>query len=74
MNTPTKPDLYNECVAAGLQLDHHRSDLYILDTKKAREIVKRCALVRTSTFVSQVDGKLWIDVPFAYLPFWEKKA
>ena len=27
-----------------------------------------------SSFTSNIDGKRWIDVPFAYEPFWKKKV
>ena len=65
--------LYKELIAAGIQTDHHESDLYVLDTLTARDIMKRYGK-KGSSFTSQVDGKRWIDVPFAYEPFWEKAS
>ena len=63
---------YKALKAAGIPLDQHESDLYALATHEAREIVKTSGWSHT-TFVSQIDGKIWLDIPFAYEPFWEAK-
>ena len=66
--------LYDELVAAGCRIDNHESDLYVEATPEAERILR--ASDRWSTvksFISQVDGKRWFDVPFAYVPFWEAK-
>lgn len=71
----TTSDLYAALVAAGLQTDHNNlgSDLYVLDTPEAREIIK--AHGRTATpFTSEIDHKVWLDLPFAYTPFWTAKT
>lgn len=65
--------LYKELVAAGVPIDHHESDLYVLDTRVARGILAAHGKKGTP-FTSQVDGRRWIDVPFAYEPFWEKAS
>jgi hypothetical protein len=65
--------LYKELVAAGVPIDHHESDLYVLDTRVARGILAAHGKKGTA-FTSQVDGRRWIDVPFAYEPFWEKAS
>ena len=54
------------------QLDHHESDLYVLDTPIARLVIRQFGLNSTG-FTSQIDKKRWLDVPFAYEPFWKKK-
>ena len=64
--------LYKDLVRARIPTDHHESDLYVLDTPEARETVKKYGY-KFTTFTSNIDGKRWIDVPFAYEPFWEKK-
>lgn len=58
-----------------LQKDHHESDLYIEYTpevweylKENYEFFKNC-----STFFSTEDQKRWIDIPFAFDQFWNKK-
>lgn len=54
------------------QLDHHASDLYVLDTPVARLVIRQFGRESTS-FTSPIDKKRWLDVPFAYEPFWNKK-
>ena len=76
--------LYQDCIKLGLKIDSHESDLYIEDTPQARELLAKHAKrgKRTYTvdgfnvakFYSQIDGKPWLDVPFAYDPFWESKG
>ena len=63
---------YAELQAIDVQLDNHESDLYAIATPEALAIVKDTGW-SYSTFISQIDGKLWIDIPFAYTPFWERK-
>jgi hypothetical protein len=68
-------DLFEQIKAAGIPFDNHESDLYVLVTPGSRKIIaEACRLNDASTFISQLDGKLWYDVPFAYQPFWDAKA
>lgn len=64
--------LYDEMIAAGIAVDNHESDLYVLDCPKSREILKRYPTQQSNatSFVSNVDSKRWIDIPFAFDPFW----
>jgi hypothetical protein len=55
------------------QIDHHASDLYVLDTPVARLVIRQFGR-ESSGFTSQIDGKRWLDVPFGYEPFWEKAS
>jgi hypothetical protein len=64
---------YSAALAAGIQIDSHESDLYIKGTPEAFAIVKRTG-ASYSTFRSNIDRETWIDVPFAYLPWWEARA
>ena len=61
--------LYQTLVDAGIQTDHHESDLYVLNTPEARTILTQDGRTFTA-FRSQVDGRSWLDVPFAYEPWW----
>ncbi len=70
--------LYSAIVAAGIPHDSHASDLYIPATPAAREILARFPInAKTATsFINQAPphvGETWLDVPFAYLPFWQGK-
>jgi hypothetical protein len=67
--------LYTELKDAGCQIDSHYSDLYVLSTPESRAIIARhggrCS---PSAFRSQIDGKVWIDLPFCFEPYWEAVA
>jgi hypothetical protein len=62
--------MVNHCVA----VDHHESDLYVEDTETARLILTWYKKRKVTRFHNQVTRTTWINIPFAYAPFWEKKA
>lgn len=64
--------IYQSACLAGLQMDCHESDLYLRATPEAQRLVKECGAAAT-TFTSATDCQQWLDVPFAYDPFWEKR-
>ena len=71
--------IYVRAKAAGLEIDNHASDLYLKDTPEARRIIKdweidtgRDALVKY--FHSDVDATHWMEISFAFDPFWIKKT
>lgn len=66
------PSVYADCVAAALTIDHHESDLYILDSPAARAVLARHT-ARFEPFAG-TDGRTWLDVPFAFDPFWQAAA
>jgi hypothetical protein len=68
--------LYGDLLRAGVPMDSHESDLYALDTALAREILAKFpeSAKLASRFESQLDGEIWWDVPFAYLPWWQARA
>ncbi len=66
-------DLFETLVAIGAEVDHHESDLYVRATSAAVEAVKASGLSH-SFFRSAQDGGIWIEVPFAYAPFWRKRG
>jgi hypothetical protein len=67
--------LYQELKEAGIKIDSHESDLYFENTPESRAILEKYPLEKKNStrFQSSIDGTPWIDVPFAYLPFWEKR-
>lgn len=71
-------DVYRALKESGLPLDHHESDLYVIDSPQARRILQVYGLSlgpgRITRFVSQIDRRHWLDIPFAYTPFWEGKT
>lgn len=67
--------IYQDMVNAGVPVDSHESDLYALKNDASMAIVENYEFKsNVDVFRSLVDGKLWYDIPFAYDPFWEKKA
>lgn len=64
--------LYTDLIAAGVPVDSHESDLYALVTPESARLVglsgRSC-----SRFISQIDGRTWFDVPFAFDPWWERR-
>jgi hypothetical protein len=63
--------IYEEAKKLGVEIDHHESDLYIPVTPETQELVRNYQFRSIVTrFTSQVDGKSWYDIPFAYQPFW----
>lgn len=68
--------LYGDLTAAGIPVENHESDLYFPATATSLDILNRHPLQESNArqFTSQIDGKLWMDVPFAFLPWWEKRT
>ena len=69
--------LYAALVAAGCEIDNHESDLYVRTTPEAMAIIRaKSGPMRSTikTFHSQVDGKMWLDIPFAFQPWWDARA
>ncbi len=70
--------LYEELTEAGVQIANHESDLYFPATEKALAILARHQLENGNAkyFINQAPpnvGERWVDVPFAFQPFWTAK-
>lgn len=67
--------LYEALMAAGIPVDNHESDLYAPDTPQVREILARYPISQSNTrrFINQVEGGQWLDIPFAFDPWWIKR-
>ena len=67
-------DLFQAVVQRGIPYDSHESDLYIPVTKETRELILKYPHKENVTvFRNQRDGCAWYDIPFAYVPWWEKR-
>ena len=70
--------LYQKLLAAGCKMGNHESDLYVEATDTARDIIaaaqKEGNPVKPGAFVNQVEGGLWLDLPFCFDPWWEARA
>jgi hypothetical protein len=81
--------VYTDLISAGATLDHHESDLYVLASAAALAVLRahgsfpprgaprswrpKLGATQASPFVA-TDGSTWLDVPFAYDPFWKRAA
>lgn len=74
MTSQDKPTLYDALVAAGCEVDNHESDLYVRLTVESRAILNQYPdYAQVQLFHSGRDGQLWIDVPFAFSPWWRAR-
>jgi len=71
--------LYEMLKAAGCEVDSHESDLYVKETLDAERVL---TVYETETghrwsrsyFMNRIDGKRWIELPFAFEPFWKARG
>ena len=70
--------IYDALKEANVPLDSHYSDLYAEATPDAVRIIgeyrREGKIGPVSTFKSNIDGKRWYDIPFAYAPYWDAVA
>ena len=66
--------IFEEINQAGIEFDHHYSDLYFPKNPVTDKIISRYEYKRNvKTFKDNITGKIWYDVPFAYDPYFEQK-
>lgn len=65
--------IYNQMVNAGVPIAHWQSDLYVPVNPTTTSILSLIPETKkiATTFRHNINGRLWYDIPFAYLPFWE---
>lgn len=67
--------LYEKCTELNIPTDSHESDLYIPVNDVTKSLIGEYEYKsNVKQFVSQIDGRLWFDIPFGYTPFWNKVA
>jgi hypothetical protein len=68
-------EIYNLVVSKGIPHTNHETDLYIPVTEETKKMVANHEYKESvTTFVNQRDGGLWYDIPFAYIPAWQKRG
>lgn len=70
--------LYTELIEAGIDTSNHESDLYFPASPEALSILDRHPTQKANAtrFHNQAPpnvGQLWVDVPFAFDPWWEMR-
>ena len=78
-----KLTVYQRLQRAGVpaeELDHHESDLYVKASNRSDLAVREWLDanhysygIMVKPFVDQISGQNWLDVAFAYDPWWENK-
>lgn len=68
--------IYEAMLRAGVEIDHHMSDLYVPATTTTLAILDCYPTHKANVerFWNQASGSLWLDIPFAYAPFWDRVA
>jgi hypothetical protein len=66
--------IYTEMVAAGIEVDHHESDLYVPVTPEATAILRRHPDLYSSSFTHQRTCTRWYEIPFMFDPWWEART
>jgi len=67
-------DIYRQLKEANIKLDHHNSDLYVIKCPESEAIIEKYKFKNNvTTFISQIDGKVWYEIPFAFMPYWERR-
>ena len=64
-------NIYTALKNLGCKMDNHESDLYVKATKEAQILTENEP--NRKFFMNQIDKTLWIELPFRYLPWWEKR-
>jgi hypothetical protein len=67
--------LYRDIIDSGIEMDSRESDLYFKASDQTRKILAKYPICEKIAvpFTNEITKELWIDVPFAYDPFWERK-
>ena len=67
--------LYEKLTEAGIPTSNHESDLYFRRNQESLKILAEFPIHHrnATVFFNQVELEMWMEVPFAYLPYWEKK-
>lgn len=72
------PTLYERLIAAGCEVSSHRSDLYVRRCEDVLSVINAYMKetgekITFSTFKNNIDGGMWLDIPFSFDPYWAKK-
>ena len=80
MDTQSKQSeksVYERLMETNASTDNHLSDLYIEATPEVmavlNDIKKDDPTIMFSTFDDLQTGRVWVDLPFQYEPYWEDK-
>ena len=67
--------IYAQMLEAGIEIGNHASDLYVPDNEVTRKIIAGYEFKSNcTTFRNQINGETWVDIPFAYDPWWKSRG
>lgn len=67
-------ELWDTVQREGVPYDSHASDLYIPVNNRTRQLIQGYQFqANVTTFINNHDRLRWYDIPFAYVPYWDKK-
>lgn len=73
-----RKSLYERLVEAGCETDSYQSDLYVRETEIAKQIIRdfesEGGISNKENFTSDRDGQRWIELPFAFKPYWDARS
>jgi hypothetical protein len=71
----SRESIYQKVIKLDVYVGGYCSDLYVEVTPETKEIVNAYEYKeQVTTFRNQVNKKMCFDIPFAYEPYWEKRA
>ena len=65
--------LYEDLVAAGLEVSNWQSDVYVPATEEAKAIFRKHGQ-KLLYFKSNIKGKFMLEAPVQFDPFWERRG
>lgn len=70
--------LFEKIRDAGIEYGNRCSDLQVKDGPEVREILEEHDKTvdgwNVQPFTNQITGERWLEIPFAYEPFWQNKG
>lgn len=67
-------DVYEECKKQNIEINSWCSDLYIPVNRRTKTIIELYEFkMNVTIFNSDIDGRLFYDIPFAYTPYNDKR-
>jgi len=65
--------IYLSALKRNIPHDHHESDLYLKDCQDTQELIALYGREKDAkSFRSALDNTTWVEIPFAFDPFWNK--
>jgi len=64
--------IYQTLRDMGATMDSHESDLHVVATPDIRRAVREAG-IRWTEFRDETTGRINLEIPFAYDPFWENR-